>query len=182
MRIFRFPRVVFRNRMLDFVLGFGAMMMAAVSAYLPWYIYTHQADFGPPELQFTGNANLEGALETASARTPLFKDIDQSRFGIDPTVTGSINPVGSDDPLSEARNDDAGRSGLKKPLKLPRQSATLQLVFAANGRGLVREGEDLLPVAVGSRLPDGSVVSSLSIKNGDWRLVTNDNLVLVLKK
>jgi len=111
----------------------------------------------------------------SSTRKPLFQD---SSPGIDPFVTGSVagRPPQRDDrkpmPL-----ENFSPSTLKPEFDVPGQ---WQLVFASRGRALIRDGEDIFPVAIGSRLPDGSTVKSVLGRNQRWRLTTSRNLVLEL--
>lgn len=173
----------FRSRMTDFGLGLAAVGVAAMSSYFPYYVYNNANEFGPPTMTFTGRAALVGEeneevvdkIIVSSLRRPLFQDKQQA---IDPVVTGSVRSVLPGPPKKQAGIvQERERIG---PTPLSGSQTDLQLVFAARGRALIRDGDDLLPVAVGSRLPDGSTVKSVTKPNNSWQLLTSTNRVLEL--
>jgi len=176
-----------RTRIFDLGLGLIGLGLAGVSSYLPYYVYFHESEFGPPTMQFTGRIDYGGPeiVERATeARRPLFKDVaqlDVELQDIDPVVTGSIQPDTSAIPtLRPAVRPRPSRELLEKLSPELVEHDSLILVFATRGRALVRDGDDLMPIAVGSRLPDGSTVKSLLRKQNGWQVVTSNNHVLKL--
>ena len=106
----------------------------------------------------------------------LFENDDDE--GIDPVVTGSIRSNASAPTKDQARIFQERRR--PAPVSQKGQQSDIQLVFATRGRALIRDGDDLLPVAIGSRLPDGSIVKSVARSNNQWTLLTSTNQVLEL--
>ena len=178
-----------RSRVFDFFLGYFGVCLAALSAYLPFYVYNNDADFGPPRLEFTGRQDFgvgeeADEEEVAEARRPLFRDGDGSspdENAIDEVITGSIGPVSNRIPsIREELNTQNAARVSKQPFPELKHHESFALVFASRGRALIQDGADLLPVAVGSRLPDGSTVKSISKYDGGWNLLTSENRVLPL--
>ena len=172
------------SRLADFGMGLAGVGIAAVSLYLPYYVYNNSSEFGPPTMAFNGRATQpddvpEPVLEEtliSSIRTPLFENDDDE--GIDPVVTGSIRSNASAPTKDQARIFQERRR--PAPVSQKGQQSDIQLVFATRGRALIRDGDDLLPVAIGSRLPDGSIVKSVARSNNQWTLLTSTNQVLEL--
>ena len=174
-----------RTRMFDFGLGLVGVAMAGLSSYLPYYVYFNESEFGPPEMQFTGRIDygelqiLEPGEET---RTPLFREFaeaEQVFQPVDPIVVGSIqNDVSTIPRLRPAVRPRPPAEQLAKFSPDLIEHESMVLVFATRGRALVRDGGDILPVAVGSRLPDGSTVQSMTRKGTGWQIVTSNNHVL----
>ena len=174
-----------RTRMFDFGLGLVGVAMAGLSSYLPYYVYFNESEFGPPEMQFTGRIDygepviLEPGEET---RTPLFREFaeaEQVFQNVDPIVVGSIQ--NDDSPIPRLRPVVRSRPPAEQLAKFSPdliEHESMVLVFATRGRALVRDGGDILPVAVGSRLPDGSTVRSMTRKQSGWQVVTSNNHVL----
>jgi len=176
----RLPQRVFRTPLADFTLGFGAMIFAAGCAYLPFYIYMNSADFNPPEMALTGGVpNVEDPStpqELEDRRNALLTQQSE----VDATITGSIEPeiVEEEKKISNKSKSKApveDEPVLALPEREPATSGRMTLVFAAAGRGLIRDGSELMPVYVGKRLPDGSTVTEISKSSGQWRLLTSNN-------
>lgn len=180
-----------RSPILDFCLGFFGFMLAAFSSYLPFYVYIHSSEFKPPEMEFTGRLDAESLpteLEVLQQRRPLFREVKQTANAdplVDTVVTGSIDREDSFEPVERPSSLSASES-----VGLPGSASngssgvavhkSLTLVFATANRALIRDGDDLVPVAIGSRLPDGSTVKSLSREQDGWHLLTSENSVLKL--
>ena len=180
-----------RSPIFDFFLGFFGFCLAAFSSYLPFYVYIHSSEFGPPEMQFTGRQDADESppeLQVPTQRRPLFRNIKQAKNAdadVDAVVTGSINRDDDFGPdlrstLEPAPLSDGTASTRNPPSLNAAEHKSLTLVFATSSRALVRDGDDLLPVAVGSRLPDGSTVKSLTREADGWHLMTSKNSVLKL--
>lgn len=180
-----------RSPILDFCLGFFGFMLAAFSSYLPFYVYIHSSEFKPPEMEFTGRKDAETPpteLEVLQQRRPLFREVKQAASAdqlVDTVVTGSIDREDAFEPVERptALNSPAtpGLPGsASSDLSGMAVHKSLTLIFATANRALIRDGDDLIPVAVGSRLPDGSTVKSLSRQDNGWHLMTSENNVLKL--
>ena len=180
-----------RSPVLDFCLGFFGFMLAAFSSYLPFYVYIHSSEFKPPEMEFTGRQdadNLPTELEVLQQRRPLFRDVKQTANAdqlVDTVVTGSIDREESFDPADSASDLTGPQTGGLRGSGNGDSSGavvhkSLTLVFATANRALIRDGDDLVPVAIGSRLPDGSTVKSLLRQENGWHLLTSENNVLKL--
>ena len=174
-----------RTRMFDFGLGLIGVAMAGLSSYLPYYVYFNESEFGPPEMQFTGRIDYDEPLIVEpgeETRTPLFREFAEAESvfqEVDPIIVGSIQSDVSTIPrLRPAVRPRPPREQLTQFSPDLIEHKTMVLVFATRGRALVRDGDDILPVAVGSRLPDGSTVKSMTRKQSGWQVVTSNNHVL----
>lgn len=182
-----------RSRVFDFFLGYFGVCLAAISAYLPFHVYNNVADFGPPRMEFTGRSDFgvsqdgvtkEAVAEYIEKRRPLFREelrANLENSEIDTVVTGSINPSPAELPTIRESSEPRLRvttPGGPAPNLVEHES--MELVFASRGRALVRDGGDVLPVAIGSRLPDGSKVKSIKRLDNGWQLMTSRNSVLTL--
>ncbi|MEP1206302.1 MAG: hypothetical protein ABJM29_17105 [Rhizobiaceae bacterium] len=174
-----------RTRLFDLGLGMVGLALAGVSSYLPYYVYFNETEFGPPTMQFTGRIDYEAPVvveRSRETRRPLFTEelaVNFEAQEIDPLVTGSIQPDG--DGIPRLRPRVRPRPSLEQFNDLQAELTvheSLELVFATRGRALIRDGDDILPIAVGSRLPDGSTVKSLLRKQNGWQVVTSNNHVL----
>ena len=176
-----------RTRLFDFALGFVGLCLAAVSSYLPYYVYFHESEFGPPTMQFTGRIDYGEPViveRSTEIRRPLFKQLSESDVvfqNVDPVVTGSVQRDASGFPSlrPNARARPAPNQS-ENPSPTLTEHTSLVLVFATKGRALIRDGDDIMPVAVGSRLPDGSTVKSLSRSQNGWQVVTSNNHLIKL--
>ena len=174
-----------RTRLFDLGLGVVGLALAGISSYLPYYVYFNESEFGPPTMQFTGRIDYEAPVIVERARETrraLFTEDLVVKFDaqeIDPLVTGSIQP--NEGGIPRLRPRVRPRPSLEQFDDLQTElidHESLELVFATRGRALIRDGDDILPIAVGSRLPDGSTVKSLLRKKNGWQVVTSNNHVL----
>lgn len=167
------PEKVSGSPILDFFIGFFGVCLAAVSAWFPWYVHNNADEFGPPRMVFDGQRNpLPGAdprlRDVAGTLRPIMDGV-----GLDTTTTGSVPQPstrlrGRQMPLGET----AGNLQVVAP---PVGPPSYRIVFAVQGRALLRDGDDLIPVARGAKLPDGSQVESIRKKNGFWELHTSSD-------
>lgn len=170
------PEKVSGSPVLDFFIGFFGVCLAAVSAWFPWYVHNNADDFGPPRMVFDGQRNpLPGAdprlREVAGRIRPILDGA-----GLDTTTTGSIPQPSSRLTGRQAVTGETG--GTLKVVGPPTQPPNYRMIFAIRGRALLRDGDDLIPVARGAKLPDGSEVESIERKNGFWELHTSSDQTL----
>ena len=182
------PRKVFKTPIADFFLGFCVACFAAACAYLPFHIYMNSDEFGPPEMALTG-----GAPDVANADTPdELEDRKNALLAqqsdIDQTVTGAVEREDDGDGASKSDKNktqdepnEEAETIFALPDREPATSGRMVLVFAAGGRGLIRDGNDLLPVFVGKKLPDGSIVKEFSRSSGSWKILTSDNQIIAFE-
>lgn len=178
----RIPETIFNNRILDFSLGFCGLCLAAVSAYLPWHVHFNSSDFGPPQMAFERENDIDLAdipsfePVIAASRTPLFTD------SVDPIVTGSVatsQPVRSAQRLAKVA-PAAPPSPVPNP-SLKSNLANYEIVFASRKRALIKGDGEILAISAGSRLPDGRFIASIRKVKGLWVVQTNTGAELSWK-
>ena len=177
------PRRVFKTPLLDFALGFGGIIMAACSAYLPYHVFVNSDQYGPPKWDFgDGNPLYEQAADDyEERRTRNWLALNQD---VDTIVTGSVEKPKEPEPLqrTEAKTEDAEVRKVKtkriivarEPDPIP-STGRFRLVYVKNGRGLIQDGADMIPILAGSKLPDGTFVRSFKRKGGTWQMHTSDD-------
>ncbi len=137
------------TKAIDMALGATGLALAAAAVWFPWHVYMTPQDYGPPRMTFerigpSPEATLDAHMAALDnvlrgnlvGRPPLGANIDM-------TLTGSV----------EDKADD-------RMLPVP------ELVMAAPGRALVRQGATLDLWRVGSRAEDGRRVVSIAMESG----------------
>ncbi|MGI9357666.1 MAG: hypothetical protein ACR2PF_21225 [Rhizobiaceae bacterium] len=160
--------------MLDFSLGFAGTCLAAASAYLPWHVYLYSSSFQPPQMTFSGTAAQTADIDlivtgsTQEIAVPLFQNATQQ------TRSGVL----SRSPLSDKKK--ASTYGTTNPYPgdlLDGDKLVYRVLFATPGRALLGTGGDVIAVYPGARLPDGSIVKTVSNSDGLWQVVDSSGRI-----
>ena len=154
----------------DFMLIAGGLALGLGCALFPWYVFTHQEQFGIRPIKM--DPSLAGG---ASNRTilPAFvkrlnSDRERAATELDFAPTGTLpdrQPAADELPSAEDQ-------------PYPAAPVQMQLVHVANGMAMVEDGTGLWIVEKGSILPDNSRVVSIEQREGRWVLVTSEQRVL----
>ncbi len=147
----------------DLALGATGLALAAAAVWFPWHVYMTPQDYGPPRMAFerigpTPEVTIEAhmaALDdmlrgSVAGRAPLGGNIDM-------TMTGSVDD----------KPDD-------RILPVP------EVVVAATGRALVRQGAMLDLWRVGSVTEDGRRVVSIEMEDGRMVVRLDDGMELTI--
>lgn len=168
------PQRVSASPVIDFAIGFFGLCLAALSAWFPWYVYNNEKQFGPPRLVLDGRRNAPPGSDPQMRRVAQEDLPSVDAIGLDTTTTGSIGQPSAR--LAGTDRQFGKTTGSLKVLQpAPRD---FEVIFVSRGRALLRDGGDLIPVARGAVLPDGSKVESIRQRNGVWELQTSADQTL----
>lgn len=171
------PRTLPRRRRglstTDWMIGAGGVALAAACAMFPWYILFNPEEFGTRPIAFR-SAGALGSVEETSATPPALVGarlaLQNGAFpDIDRQSTGTVSSAGT-----------AAVPASEQPF--PGTRPAFDLVLVANGRGMIADSDGYWVVQPGSWLPDGSRVSSLEMRDGQWVLVTSKQAVIRMAK
>jgi len=166
----KIPSRVFKNKLADFALGFCGLMLAAGSAYLPWYVHNHSEEFSPPRMEFTGQ-------------------IDPQEPEIDLMTTASVPKHKPQVILGKRPERDFIKKtrrrirevAMDKP-KLREGDGSITVLFASRGRALVNDDGEIVMVEPGMVLSNGSKVAQVLRKGNTWEITTSDKKILRWKQ
>lgn len=149
----------------DWMIMVGGIGLAAVCAMFPWYIFFNQEQFGVRPMTFAGRPSPQGPSREAlpdliGARIPS-QIIPLPE--VDYTSTGTVGRT----PAEVLENQP-----------FPGDEPGFRLVHVAGGRAMIEDEDGYWLVQRGSRLPDGSRVSRIVWKDGNWEMVTSRELVV----
>ena len=150
-----------------FVVLFGT---AAASAGLPFYIHFNPEKFSPPQMQFSGA--LERRLSESVGRTEYDRRVSalvKPKLLLDQITTGAVPEVRAAKALTAAQPFPEG---------LPDKGHQIELIYVGRNRALIAADGKIELASVGTRLPDGSAVSSISSQNGVWEVATTRGAIL----
>ncbi|KFB09198.1 hypothetical protein [Nitratireductor basaltis] len=146
----------------DLAFAFGGLGLALTCALFPWYIFFNQEKFGIRPLQFEGRNDLTAIKGEAPDLTGMRLPLSMDAPGLDFLATGNV----PDEPVVPAKLS-------RQPF--PGDAITFRLVHAAHGRAMIEDDAGFWIVQRGSKLPDGSKVSSIERRGDEWVLVTSSN-------
>ncbi|MCJ8054021.1 flagellar protein [Shinella curvata] len=158
----------------DKVLVGTGVMLAAMAAFFPWYVFLNPEKFSVPALWDGTTRNLPEtrAKEVVSVSPAAMVDDDNEPAlkGVDPVATASATDEGKETKLGVPVE-----SGLDQPLPA---STGFRLMHVANGRALIEDARGMYIVRVGSILPDNSRLATLEQREGAWVIVTSNGDVI----
>lgn len=154
----------------DKVLAGTGVVLAAMAAFFPWYVFLNPDKFSVPALWEGKTRNLpETAAREVMSVSPaamVDDDDDPSLEGVDPVATATTPGLGREKTLGAPVE-----TGLNQPL--PADSG-FRLMHVANGRALIEDARGMYIVRVGSILPDNSRLATLEQRDGAWVIVTSN--------
>lgn len=143
---------------------------AAASAGLPFYIHFNPEKFSPPTMQFSGA--LERSLSENVEKNEYERRVSalvKPKLLLDQITTGAV---------PEVKTERARITAQPFPEDLPDQEHLIELMYVGRYRALIAAGGKIEIASVGSRLPDGSAISSISSQNGVWEVATTHGSIL----
>ena len=161
-------------RLADRVLTVSGIILAAASAFFPWYVFLNQEKFGIKTESFAHTRDLPPLPGRNVMSVSPLAMIDNSKD--DETLA----PLEKTDDLTTATVSSLGKekSGSKA---LPDQpfpgQSSFRLLHVANGRALIEDGAGMYMVRVGSILPDNSKLATIEQRDGLWVIVTSAGAV-----
>lgn len=163
------PRKKDPTRLGDRMLMGAGILLAAASAFFPWYVFLNQDKFGIRTNGFEHMRDLPPmAPRNVMSVSPLAmidKTKDEKLPPLQPLEQLTTATVSS---LGEAKQNGSG--ALAQPF--PGRGA-FRLLHVANGRALIEDGSGMYMVRVGSILPDNSKLATIEQRDGKWVIVTS---------
>jgi hypothetical protein len=158
----------------DKILAGSGVMLAALAAFFPWYVFLNPEKFSVPALWEGRTRDLpETAAKEVVSVSPaamVDDDKDPALEGVDPVATATTSGLGSEKTLGAPVD-----TGLNQPL--PADSG-FRLMHVANGRALIEDARGMYIVRVGSILPDNSRLATLEQRDGAWVIVTSNGDII----
>ncbi|QKV19648.1 hypothetical protein [Oricola thermophila] len=157
----------------DYILTVLGLCLGTAAALFPWHVYLNPDKYGPPRMTFSRGGVIPEAeilaLQSGEAvfdmRKGRFVVDDRSVAGVDPLVTGRIDP------------DRAAATG-DLDQEFPGRDVGFE-VFAVDGRrALVGDAHGVYLIRPHSRLPDGTFARSFRHDEAGWYILTSDERIL----
>jgi hypothetical protein len=159
----------------DKVLVGAGVLLAAMAAFFPWYVFLNPEKFSVPALWEGTTRDLpETAAKEVMSVSPaamVDNDNDPGLESLDPVSTATAPSVGEKDKSLGAPVE----TGLDQPLPA---SSGFRLMHVANGRALIEDASGMYIVRVGSILPDNSRLATLEQRDGAWVIVTSNGDII----
>ncbi|MGN7292305.1 flagellar protein [Rhizobium sp. SAFR-030] len=160
-----------RGHLTDRMLAGGGVLLAAASAFFPWYVFLNQEKFGIRTDVLSRTRDLpEGSGRNVFSVSPLAlvdNDREHSQAPLadapDPITTATVSSLGSEPPKTDP-------AALAQPF--PGRS-TFRLMHVANGRAMIEDSSGMYMVRIGSILPDNSRLATIEQREGRWVIVTS---------
>ena len=158
----------------DKVLVGAGVLLAAMAAFFPWYVFLNPDKFSVPALWEGATRDLpETAAKEVMSVSPaamVDNDSDPGLESVDPVATATTAGGGKEKSLGAPVE-----TGLDQPLPA---SSGFRLMHVANGRALIEDASGMYIVRVGSILPDNSRLATLEQREGAWVIVTSNGDVI----
>ncbi len=158
------------SRLGDRMLMGAGILLAAASAFFPWYVFLNQDQFGIRTNGFENMRDLPPMPpRNVMSVSPLamIDSTEDEKLAAPPEPADSLTTATVS---SLGDTERAGRSRLDQPF--PGKSG-FRLLHVANGRALIEDGSGMYMVRVGSILPDNSKLATIEQRDGKWVIVTS---------
>jgi hypothetical protein len=154
----------------DKVIAGSGVLLAAMAAFFPWYVFLNPDKFSVPVLWEGNTRDLpETAAREVMSVSPaamIDDDNEPARGELDPLLTATVSGLGKEKELGAPIE-----TGLNQPLPV---ATGFRLMHVANGRALIEDASGMYIVRVGSILPDNSRLATLEQREGAWVIVTSN--------
>lgn len=154
----------------DKALAGSGVILAALAAFFPWYVFLHPEQFSVPPLWQGDKRDLPDTppreVMSVSPLAMVDDDNEPAARDLDLLSTATVPALGSE--LSRGAPLDGA---LNQPMPL---ATGFRLMHVANGRALIEDASGMYIVRVGSILPDNSRLATLEQRGGKWVIVTSN--------
>lgn len=158
-------------RLADRALTASGIVLAAASAFFPWYVFFNEDKFGITVASMDRTRDLpEIPARNVFSVSPLAmvdkKDQRQTvtpDVPVDPLVTATVSKIGKE-------GDGDSPATVEQPFP---GTSGFRLLHISNGRALIEDSSGMYMVKVGSILPDKSRLATLEERDGKWVIVTS---------
>ncbi|HEV7246051.1 MAG TPA: flagellar protein [Shinella sp.] len=148
------------------------VLLAAMAAFFPWYVFLNPDQFSVPALWEGNTRDLPKTkpkeVMSVSPAAMVDNDDDPNLESLDPVSTATTAGGGEKDKTTLGMPVE---TGLDQPLPV---SSGFRLMHVANGRALIEDASGMYIVRVGSILPDNSRLATLEQRDGAWVIVTSN--------
>jgi hypothetical protein len=157
----------------DRMLTASGILLAAVSALFPWYVFLNQEKFGIRTTSFEHMRDLPPTaprnVMSVSPLAMIDSTEDEPVLPPEPTdavTTATVSSLGEEEQNGSARPDQPfpGKSGFR-------------LLHVSNGRALIEDRSGMYMVRIGSILPDNSKLATIEQRDGRWVIITSSGQV-----
>lgn len=161
------------SRIGDKALIATGLVLAAASAFFPWYVFFNSDKFGIRTEEFGRTRDLPPGVGrpvvsvSPLAMTDSSKDDWPKPMDLFDNITTATTSS-----LGEERNN--GLTAEQQPFP---GKGNFRLLHVANGRALIEDGSGMYMVRIGSTLPDNSKLASLEQREGKWVIITSTGQV-----
>ena len=149
------------------------LVLAAASAFFPWYVFFNQDKFGIRTETFAHTRDLPPLPPRNVMSVSPLAMTDSSKEDW-PTPTEPMDALTTATTSSVGETRDRGAFREEQPF--PGKSG-FKLLHVANGRALIEDGAGMYMVRVGSILPDNSKLATLEQRDGKWVIITSNGQV-----
>lgn len=150
----------------DKLLKASGLVLAAMSAFFPWYVFFNPDKFGIHASHEDRTRDLPNWPARNVNVSPLAmvnkNQLPPQNEVTDPMTTATISNLGREDPNGQPPEEQP----------FPGKSA-FRLLHVANGRALIEDVSGMYLVRVGSILPDNSRLATIEQRDGKWVIVTS---------
>ncbi|QRM54227.1 flagellar protein [Sinorhizobium sp. BG8] len=161
-----------KQSLADRLLVGSGVLLAAMAAFFPWYVFLNPDQFSVPPLWKGNTRDLpETAPREVMSVSPaaMVDNDDKAPPALDTLATATVSEAGPDRKLGKPLD-----TGVDQPLPV---ESGFRLMHVANGRALIEDASGMYIVRVGSTLPDNSRLATLEQRNGKWVIVTSNGAV-----
>lgn len=133
----------------DYALATTGVLLAFGSVSFPWHVHFNPQMYGPPRIEFSGAwkknavADISGTLEQAPRQVALPE--------LDDVITGGVPP--------RDRRPPSDETAANAPL--PQDRSAYDIVAIMEGRAVISKAGETYLVEPGSRLPDGTTITTI---------------------
>jgi hypothetical protein len=154
-------------RLGDRMLMGAGILLAAASAFFPWYVFLNQDKFGIRTNGFEHMRDLPPMSPRNVMSVSPLAMVDRTE---DEKLTPPADGLTTATVSSLGDTDADGASMLSQPF--PGKSG-FRLLHVSNGRALIEDGSGMYMVRIGSILPDNSKLATIEQRDGNWVIVTS---------
>lgn len=163
-----------RYSLSDKLIAGSGVLLAALAAFFPWYVFLNPDKFSIPVLWEGSTRDLPERpgkdVMSVSPAAMVDNDDEPALDGADPIATATTPGLGKEKSLGVPVE-----TGLDQPLPV---ATGFRLMHVANGRALIEDARGMYIVRVGSILPDNSRLATLEQRDGVWVIVTSNGDVI----
>lgn len=153
----------------DRLLTGSGILLAAVSAIFPWYVFFNQDKFGIRTASMEHTRDLPPmAPRNVFSVSPLAM--------VDNSDDEPVLPAAPTDAVTTATVSSLGdeaRNGLSRPEQPFPGKSGFRLLHVSNGRALIEDSSGMYMVRIGSILPDNSKLATIEQRDDRWVIITS---------